>query len=281
MPAGQRNSLVQHIRRLALVGFEGVSDAHLLELFVSRKDDAAFEAIIKRYGLMVLGVCRRVLRDAHDVQDAFQATFMVFVRKAASLKNPELLGNWLYGVAYRAALKMRHAKLTRQHKERQVSAMPPSDRASISDDVLAALDQEINNLPEKYRAPLVFCDLQGLSRTEAAKKLRWPVGTLNWRLAAARAKVAKALTRRGMTLGFGGLAALTQSTASAALPTPLVMATIKAGMSLAAGGAIATGVVSTQVPYLMEGVVKAMFLSKLKAPVTFLLVASVLGGGAG
>ncbi len=90
MPAGQRNSLVQHIRRLALVGFDGVSDARLLDLFVSRNDDAAFEAIIKRYGLMVLGVCRRVLKDAHDVQDAFQATFLVFVRKAASLKKPEL-----------------------------------------------------------------------------------------------------------------------------------------------------------------------------------------------
>jgi len=176
-----------------MLGFAGVSDAQLLDFFVTQQDDAAFEALVKRHGAMVLSVCRRILKDPHDAQDAFQATFLVLVRKAATLAKRELVGNWLYGVAFRAALKMKQAKRTRHLKERQVEPMAPRDSFEFSDELLAGLDQEVNKLPEKYRAPLVFCDLEGMTRAQAASKLGWPIGTLNWRLARARSLVARGL----------------------------------------------------------------------------------------
>jgi RNA polymerase sigma factor (sigma-70 family) len=280
MATGQMNHTIRQMRRMAMLGFAGVSDAQLLDFFVTQKDDAAFEALVKRHGGMVLSVCRRILKDPHDAQDAFQATFLVLVRKAATLVKRELLGNWLYGVAFRAALKMKQAKRTRHFKERQVEPMAPRDSFEISDELLAGLDQEVNKLPDKYRAPLVFCDLEGMTRAQAANKLGWPIGTLNWRLARARSLVARGLERHGLTLGGAALAAVFQQSAAAAVPPALVASTVKLGTLMAAGGAMSLGV-SAQVISLTEGVVKAMFLSKLKMPLAILVLMGSLGAGAG
>src|SRR5262245_43708802 len=135
------------------------SDAHLLERFVRRRDEDAFATLMERHGPMVLGVCRRVLRDPHDADDVFQATFLVLVRKAASLRRPERLGNWLYGVAYRIALQARAGAARRRARERPVEDMPavaPVD-AKVWDELRPLLDEEINRLPEKYRCPVVLC----------------------------------------------------------------------------------------------------------------------------
>ena len=216
----ERKSIIRHIRRMVLRDAKGLTDGQLLELFLVQNDEAAFEALVRRHGPMVLAVCRRVLKNQHDAEDAFQASFLVFIRRAASIAKPELLGNWLYGVAYRTAMKARVATSRRRAKEKQLAAIPqhePSGEETL-DDLLALLDQELNRLPDKYRAPVVLCDLQGLSRKEAAHKLGWPIGTLNWRLAKARTMLAQRLTRHGLALGGGTLAmALSGDAASAAV----------------------------------------------------------------
>jgi RNA polymerase sigma factor (sigma-70 family) len=282
MATGQLASPLRHIRRLALQGAGGVGDAQLLAAVLTQKDEAAFEALVKRHGPMVLGVCRRVLKDPHDAEDAFQATFLVLIRKAAAIAKRELLGNWLYGVAYRAALKMKHAKATRRFKERQVDRLPKNKPPSpeISGELLYWLDHELNRLPEKYRAALVLCDLEGLTRDQASRRLSWPIGTLNWRLAKARSLVAQGLTRRGLTISCAALAALCQQSA-AQVPPSLTATTAKLGTLLAGGAAAKLGVVTAQVASLTEGVVKAMFLSKLKgiALVLTISVAFVCGVG--
>jgi RNA polymerase sigma factor (sigma-70 family) len=283
MAAGRLTDPMRHIRRMALLGMGGIADAQLLDLFLTQKDEAAFEALVRRHGAMVLSVCRRVLRDPHDVEDAFQATFLVFVRKAATIAKRELLGNWLYGVAFRAALKLKQAKTRRQSKERQVQQMARAQFSSpeVPDELLFWLDHELNQLPEKYRVAIVFCDLEGMTRSQAARKLGWPVGTLNWRLAKARSMVAKGLKRQGLTLSGGALAALFQKTAAAAVPTGLVASTVKTGSLLASGGAVASGLISVTVASLMEGVVKVMFVSKLKMISAIVVTVGVLGAGAG
>src|ERR1700682_3298403 len=146
MAIGHLNNSMRQIRQLALRGGTGISDAQLLDSFLTNKDEVAFEALVKRHGSMVLGVCRRILKNPHDAADAFQATFLVLVRKAASIAKRELLGNWLYGVAYRAALKMKQAKAVRHHKERQVGAMRQRMTSETSDELLDRLDHELRLL---------------------------------------------------------------------------------------------------------------------------------------
>src|SRR5262249_24518148 len=153
--------VVDQLRRAALRGDAGPSDAHLLDSFVIRRDEAAFEALVRRHGPMVLGVCRRILSDAHDAEDAFQAAFLVLVRKAASIQPRNLVGNWLYGVAYRTALEARGILTRRRTKERQVAEMPEplTTPSEAEPDAWVVLDEELNRLPDKYRAPVVVCEL--------------------------------------------------------------------------------------------------------------------------
>src|SRR5262249_17501866 len=148
-------------------------------------DEAAFTALVNRHGPMVLGVCRRVLRPAHDADDAFQATLLVLLRKARPLRRPELLGNWLYGVAHRTALKARTLAAKRRARERPVVdhlAGAPSPTAAWGD-VRPVLDEEVSRLPAKYRAPVVLCYLEGKTNEEAARLLGCPTGTVFSRLA--------------------------------------------------------------------------------------------------
>lgn len=229
-----------------------MTDEQLLDRFVSQGDAAAFEALVRRHGPMVLGVGRRLLHHPQDAEDAFQATFLVLVRKAASLGQRELLGNWLYGVAYRTALDARAAAMRRRKREKQVSSMPEPEIRDDSEEwreLRPFLDQELNSLPDKYRIPIVLCDLEGRTRQDAAEQLAIPVGTLSGRLTTAREMLAKRLTHRGLVLsGTVMIAALSPSAASAAVPPPLVASTVQAATTIAAGQAAAGMVIARDDP---------------------------------
>jgi RNA polymerase sigma factor (sigma-70 family) len=284
MATDQLSSVLQGLRRAALRrDGGGLSDGELLECFVKGRSEAAFEALVRRHGSMVLSVCRRVLRHAQDAEDAFQATFLVLARKAAVVVPRELVGNWLYGVAYRTALEARKAAARRRARERQVADMPepyaPADGAP--DDWRPVLDEELSRLSDKYRAVVVLCELEGRPRKEVAARLGIPEGTLSSRLAAARRLLARRLARRGLTLGAASLvAALGADTASAGVPARLTVATVKAAALSAVGGA-PSAAAPADVLALAEGVLKAMLLHKLKVTAALLLALAVLGAGAG
>jgi RNA polymerase sigma factor (sigma-70 family) len=225
---------------------------------------------------MILGVCRRVLRDQHEAEDAFQAVFLVFIRKAASIVPREMVGNWLYGVAYQTAVRARSAAAKRRGREKQVIDMPESAiiPQQVSDDLEPLLDQELSRLPEKYRVPIVLCDLEGKSRRDVASQLGWPEGTLSGRLSRGRAMLANRLSRRGVVISAGLIAsALSRSSASAGIPTPLAVSTVKLATAVALGRAATAGMVSAKVVALSEGVLKMMSLTKLKVTTVVLLLA--------
>jgi RNA polymerase sigma factor (sigma-70 family) len=230
---------------------------------------------------MVLGVCRRLLGNSHDAEDAFQATFLVLVRKAASIRPAGMVGNWLYGVAHRTALEARRSAARRRAKEAQVAP-----RTEAPEDTLAhlrpLLDQELPRLPDKYRAVLVLCDLEGRTRKEAAQQLGLPEGTTASRLSRARTILAKRLTRQGVALSGGTLAAvLAQEAVSASAPPSLVVGTVKAAMAFAAGPAATAALVSAPVAALTEGVLKTMLLRKLNVIGLLLVMMGVVGTGLG
>jgi RNA polymerase sigma factor (sigma-70 family) len=286
MATGQPNGVIRTLRRAALLqdGSE-LTDGQLLERFITHRDEAAFEMLVRRHGAMVLGVCRRLLRNAQDAEDAFQATFLVLARKAASLRQRELVGNWLYGTAYRAALEARAAEAARRAKEKPMSELPEPEATEEPDvwqELRPLLDRELNRLPDKYRIPIVLCDLEGRSRKEVAQLLSIPEGTLSSRLATARKKLAERLTRHGPTLSVGAIAAaLSQASASACVPAPLLVSTVKAAACAAAGQAAAGGAISAGAALVTEGVMKAMLLSKLKVMAGIVTVVALLGGALG
>ncbi len=261
------NPFLQHLRKTILVQDRAVrTDGQLLEDYIRRRDEAAFADLVWRHGPMVWGVCRRVLCNYHDAEDAFQATFLVLVRKATSILPREMVANWLYGVAHQTALKARATAATRKRRERQVATMPEPAVAEhdLRHDLQPLLDQELSRLPNKYRAVLVLCDLEGKTRKEAARQLGVPEGTVAGQLARARTMLAKRMAQHGLALSSGALTAvLSQEAASAGVPTSLAFSTIKAASHLAAGTA-ATGTVSVKVATLVEGVMKAMLRTKLR-----------------
>jgi RNA polymerase sigma factor (sigma-70 family) len=283
MASGQ--STFPHLRRAALLqDGGGMTDGQLLECFLTRRDEAAFEALVRRHGPMVWGVCRRVLPHRQDAEDAFQAAFLVLVRKAASIRRRELVGNWLYGTAYRAALEAKAAR-KRLARERQVSTMPEPEAAEerdVSAELRPVLDRELSRLPEKYRLAVVLCDLEGRTRRDVARQLGIPAGTLSGRLTTARRMLAKRLAAYRLSLPGGLLAAvLSERAASAGVPASLVSSTVQAASGLAAGGAVTSGLVSARVAALTEGVMKAMFLTKLKIITLALVLVATVGIGVG
>jgi RNA polymerase sigma-70 factor (ECF subfamily) len=194
---------------------------------------------------MVMGVCRRVLGNLHDAEDAFQATFLVLVRRAASIVPREKVANWLHGVAHQTALKARALAQKRRERERQVPQLPepeaPQDGRALWLDLRDLLDEELGRLPEKYRVPILLCDIEGKAHKEAARLLGWPVGTLSGNLARGRQALADHLARRGLVLPSAVLAALLlQNAAQASVPAALISSTARAGALFAAGFA-ATG----------------------------------------
>src|SRR5262245_8703624 len=273
-------AVLTYVRRTA-VQPSGASDGQLLEAFVARRDDAAFMALVRRHGAMVLSVARRVLGHVQDAEDTFQATFLVLAKRAASIQRRELLGNWLYGVAYRTALEARRLESRRRASEMQVSVMPEPAVCppEAGRELPALVDQELARLPDKYRIPIVLCDLEGRSRKDVARRLGIPEGTLSSRLATARQRLARRLTQRGVTLSAGAVAvALTQSAAAAAPCAALVGSTVRAAVLVSAGAPCA-GAVSTKALALLNGVVHAMFLTKLKNAALVVVAICLLGVG--
>ena len=242
----------------------GLSEWQLLERYLERRDEGAFEALVSRHGPMVLGVCRRMLGDPADVEDAFQATFLVLVRRARQLGPRDAIGPWLYGVAARVALRARAQLARRRHYEPislEYPAVAPVHEW-LDPDLGAVLDQELSRLPAKYRSPLVLCYLEGRTHEEAARELNWPVGTVKGRLARARDLLRSRLGRRGLAPTAGVLAAMVSIDATAALERPLIERTVSASLELATGQAL-TQVVSTSITSLVEGVLATMILNKL------------------
>src|SRR5437868_7902976 len=230
MSEGQRGAVLQ--RLCALIGTQAgtdQTDGQLLERFAVHRESAALAALVHRHGPMVFGLCRRVLGDHHQAEDAFQATFLVLVRKAPSLDRRRPLGNWLYTIAYHAALKARAAGARRVQRETQVarpeSAEPPDEVGAA--ELRQLLDAEVNRLPEKYLAPVVLCYLQGRTNEEAAQELGWPSGTVKGRLARARDLLRDRLARRGLTLSLPVLAE------PASLPSGLAERTVEAASAFA------------------------------------------------
>src|SRR5262245_26731114 len=180
----------------------GADDRALAARYASHNDQAAFAELVRRHGPMVWAACLRVAGNRQDAEDAFQATFLVLVRKLAAIHNLDLLGNWLYGVAVRVAMKARRSAARRQRRERQVPNMPdpPAHAHEPNPDLAPVLDEELAALPAHYREPLILCDLRGVSRAEASKLLGVPEGTLSSRLANGRKRLAERLAKRGVVL---------------------------------------------------------------------------------
>jgi RNA polymerase sigma factor (sigma-70 family) len=262
----------------------GLTDGQLLEEYLSHREEAALAVLVRRHGPMVWGVCRRILHNHHDAEDAFQATFLVLVRRASSIVPREMVANWLYGVAYQTALKARATTAKRKERERQVTEMPePAAREQdLWQDVRPLLDRELNRLPRRYRAVVVLCDLEGKTRKEAARHLGVPEGTIAGWLARARRMLARRIGRQGVVLSAGILATMVaQNAASADVPASVLSSTIKAASLLAAGPAATAGVISLPVAALTEGVLKSMVLSKTKLALCAALVIGLLVGGWG
>lgn len=279
MATGQLTHVLAHLRTAALHGdVERLTDGQLLRCFIAQRDESAFAALVRRHGGMVRRVCQRVAGHHEDAQDAFQATFLVLARKASSVAPPEMVGNWLYGVAYRTALEARVKSARRRSRERQVLDMPhPTIEADAGDrDLLRLLDAELHRLPDKYRTAIVLCELEGRSRADAAIHLQVPEGTLSSRLATGRKMLAERLTRRGFTMSIAGLTTLLAGqSADAAVSSALANATAQAALAYAAGNA---ALVSAKVAILTEGVLKAMLLTKLKTLASWSAALLVLAG---
>jgi RNA polymerase sigma factor (sigma-70 family) len=256
-----------------------LSDMQLLERWLTLRDEAAFEVLLWRHGPMILGVCRRLLNNTADVENAFQATFLLLVRKAAAIRQRQSVGAWLYQVAYRVALRARQSSARRSARETG-GVDELTDNAAdniLSRDLRQILDEEINQLPAKYRAPFVRCHLEGCTNEEAALEMQCPVGTIHSRLAWARERLRSRLMRRGVTLTAAGLTAVAaHGVASAALAEN----TLQAAFAHAAHPATAAGCNAAAVA-LTKGVLRTMLLSKLKQGVAVALALALCGGAGG
>jgi RNA polymerase sigma factor (sigma-70 family) len=257
-------NVIQHLRRVGVL-CDGVSqsDAELLARYILRRDEPAFEALLLRHGPMVWGVCRRVLPCEVDAEDAFQATFLVLARKAATIAPREQVGNWLYGVARTTALKARALNRKRVARERAAADRPAP--VPVDTDLLALLDEEVSRLPEKYRLPIVLCELEGRTLREVADALGWPLGTVAGRLSRARALLAQRLAGRGV-------AQPGRVPAAPALPVTLLEITLRS---------VGAEAVTAPVRILVEGVLTTMLLSKLKNTALVMLALVMLAGAIG
>jgi RNA polymerase sigma factor (sigma-70 family) len=276
----QGTTLLRHVRRLmSQQEALQLSDHALLERFITDRDEAAFRALVERHGPMVLRVCRGVLHDAHAAEDAFQTTFLVLVRRAASISTRDLLPNWLFGVAYRVARRVRSEAAKRQGHaaplERRDSAEPPSEAAAR--ELCAILDEELHRLPGRYRAAFLLCYVEGRTRDQAACQLGWSVRSLHRQLERGRNLLRARLTRRGVTLSAALLAqALARGTTAAPVQSLLASTTVRAALAATAG---ASAPAAADLTPVVEGVLAAMPAVKAKALKVFLLALAVLAAG--
>ncbi len=282
MAAGQFTPVLQFLCRYGAAADDiGLTDGQLLERFLHEGDETAFTMLLRRHGPMVLGVCRRVLRDRHEAEDAFQATFLLLVRKAGSLRRPDRLGPWLHGVAHRTALKARARAARRpqcgQSPEDWPAPVSPNDL--VWRDLRPVLDDAIRRLPSKYRVPFVLCYLEGMTNAQAARHLGCPPGTIATRLARARAQLRVRLVRQGVTLSAGVLAtALAEGTAAARISPLLLDAATQLATAFRAGKGV---LVSAEVVALMKGVWTSMLMEKLKVLTLVLGTVAMAGLGVG
>ena len=272
-----RQSTAGQIRALFQGGVvAGLSDGQLLERFVTRggqSAELAFAALVEKHGPTVLNVCLGVLRDRHDAEDAFQATFLILARRADTIRNRDSVASWLHGVALRVASEARSAAARRRLLEGRASAEP--NRSSDGDDpdeIAPMLLDELRRLPSRYREPVILCYLEGLTHVEAAQRLGWPVGTVKSRLARGKVTLKRRLTRRG--LAPGAIPAVWPGLTT--VPAALAEATLKA----AAHSSIPTTVISSAVAALVKGTIRAMFITRLKFATFSLLTVGVLCAGA-
>ena len=287
MAGASSRAMSRHLNTLFQCGAAGQkSDAELLERFVASRDqaaEAAFAALVERHGVMVLGVCRRVLGNRDEADDAFQATFLVLARKASAIARREQLASWLYGVARHVALDARNRAGRQKAREKRWGAMRPVEPPdqTVACELRTVLDEELARLPDRHRTVIVLCELEGLSRRDAAARLGISEGTLSSRLARAKSGLRDRLTRRGFALSTAALASvLTQDAQAVLLPPALVDSTIHVATLVAAGSSLA-GVVSTSVATLSEGVLKAMLLAKLKFAFLGLVTLAVVSTSVG
>ena len=287
MGDGRSHAMIEPLRTLFAAGtVAGLSDGALLELFATRRSESAFAALVQRHGATVRRVCRALLDDPHDADDAFQATFLVLARKARSVRRPELLGNWLYGVAHRSARKLRRQAARRRDREAREASMARPQEASgeslaVRREESAIVHEELARLPERYRAAIVLCDLEGLSHEEVARRHRFSDRTLRRRLDRGRSLLRARLVGRGLAPSVGLLAATLgpePASASMAVPEAMTDALARAASRFAAGEATA-GVVPASAWTLAEGVIAAMSVS---STVGIAIVSGVvLAAGAG
>jgi RNA polymerase sigma factor (sigma-70 family) len=278
MASQELGRLLQHLRR-AQGGLEspGETDQQLLSRFLAGRAEDAFAALVQRHGSMVVAVCRRQLRAAHDIEDAFQATFFVLARKAASIRKSESVGSWLHGVALRVARKARLGDARRQCRERQ-RALPAAVEAGDAltwRELRAILDEELDRLPAAWRAPLILCFLEGQTQDEAARRLGWSKSTLRRRLERGRRLIQARLAGRGVALSAGLFAPLLSGADAAALPPGLAAATVRA--ALAFGDGHGAGITDAVRPAaLARGVLRGMGLARGKVAAAWLLTVSLL-----
>ena len=277
----------------------GLSDRQLLERFIAQQDaagEAAFAALVSRHGPMVLEVCRQVLGDPHHAEDAFQAVFLVLARRARSIRDPELLGNWLYGVAIRTARCARQ-QIARRRRQEERGTMrrfgpgscdlaeptaPTADRPAIDREQAEAIHDEVDRLPTAFRLPVVLCYFEGLTLDQAATRLRCPSGTLRSRLARAREKLKISLARRGVAVPAAAIGAiLAPRSASASIPPLLRDSTTRAAMQFAASHAAAGGALSVRTAALAQEVLRTMFFHTLRLNAISLLLVAAVATGAG
>jgi RNA polymerase sigma factor (sigma-70 family) len=275
------NDVLQHLRSLcATEAIRDLGDDELLERFLARREETSFAILVQRHGPMVLGVCRRVLKDAHAAEDAFQAAFLVLVRRSASIRKRGSLASWLHGVAQRIARRARAQEAAQRRRERRAGEMPRTEALDERtwQELRSILDEEIGALPERYRAPVVLCYLEGKSYDEAARELGWPKSSLASRLTRARGLLRQRLVRRGVTLSAAALAAgLAERAAGAALPALLTINTVT-GATLVAAGKTAVGPLSAKSLALAEEAMKGMLGLKSKILIVLLVVALVAAG---
>jgi RNA polymerase sigma factor (sigma-70 family) len=277
-----QTDFLRYLRTLtARQATEMLSDQQLLERFLHERSEASFAALVARHGPMVLSVCRRVLQHAQDAEDAFQATFLVLARKASTIRKQASLGSWLHGVAYHSAECLRAKARRRAVHERRLNAPPPGD---AMDDISwrelrLVLDEELQRLPEKYRAPLVLCYLEGRTQDEAARQLGWSKNTFRRRLESGRATLDRRLTRRGVTLSAALTASmLADAMAQAALPPLLAASTVRAGIAAATGNTV-SGIVSAQVAALVERGAASLLAKKAGVAIVLLVSLTLSVGG--
>ncbi len=253
-----------------------LTDSQLLERWVARQDEAAFETLVRRHGPTVHGICRRALGNEHDAEDAFQATFLVLARKAPSISRREALASWLFAVAYRLALRARAS--ARKRRAREHEAAVPATAASVEPgwEMRAALDEELNRLPEIYRAAVVLCCLEGRSRAQAADELGCSPGAVKIRLERARTLLRTRLTRRGVAVPVALLSGVLAEPVGA-MPLAWAAAAARAGPLFAAGTKM-VGVVSAEALSLACGGMAMMALTKCKILAVVLLAFTLTGG---